>query len=195
MMVMKMCNECDKVFSVLPRHREQKRCPECIARGDFRINSVPLRRKLLYNQVVEIGSLPPSEWRDMPPKRPHDEPYYKLDFFGRDLIKGWADDPPQGRIVINASRPYEPGDVVRCRVVRVLHDTKDGNQEVREYMSLYECDSDFYPVGRVEWDQGEYSDYSAQADWCFFGNSGFKECVAGDTVGQLRLVPILEEEE
>ena len=150
----KMCENCHALFTAYGnRLSEQKRCPACIADSDSRVKSVPLRRQCIQRGVAIIHSLP-CEWTDREGKRPHDELYWNIDYKGSDLDDCWYDDKPIGRIVINASQPFQVGDIVRFRIMRALHRPKmgGGEYELREYLSLYPVSDQSGPEWIISWE-------------------------------------------
>lgn len=186
MAIVKMCAECNALFTVMPtrsaRTENQKRCPRCIAAADDRIKSIPLQRRAVFHRTVVVGSLPPKEWIEKR-KRSHDNPYWQIDIRGRDVQEGWSAQPPAGRIVINATYPVKPGDVVRLKIVRALHDTKDNNQEVREYISLCQASSYMTPDYMVEWCQE--NTWPPNLEWAQDGDGAWRRSVVGDDMGHL----------
>lgn len=186
-MIVKMCAECHSLFSVRKRQENQKRCPRCIAASDDRIKSIPLQRGAILNDIAIVESLP-AEWQEKAPKRPHDNPYWQIDFRGRDMQSGWSTAPPEGRIVINATYAVKPGDKVRVRIIRALHDTKDGNQEVREYMSLSQAPDDMYPAWKIEWLQEDGC--PPRLGWERDADGEWRKSVIGDGMGHLVVSPL-----
>jgi hypothetical protein len=190
-MITKVCTDCNNLFSVTPKHEGQKRCQICIAAADDRIRSIPIRREKIFHDIVVVESLP-GEWVEMPPKRSHDTPYWKIDISGRDLYEGRSDDAPKGRIIINATYPVKPGDKVRARVIRAGHVNKagqrPGEEEVREYLSLSQAPDHKYPAWNLYYHEAKTVPCLA---WEIIdGRVWRKSVVGGGRQGHLNLYPI-----
>ena len=190
-----ICKECDKQFEIYDLLAiNQQRCPQCIAAKHDHIRSIPLTRKAIFHDIVTIKSLP-GQWREMRSKTSHDAPYWKIDISGRDMADGWLVEPPIGRIVINAARPFENGERVRCRIVRTLHDTKDGNQEVREYMALSDAPKDMYSAYDLSWLEVEDAETPpVELNWHEVEGAWQRFVFAGGRSGRLILNRLGEDE-
>lgn len=118
-----VCRVCGKPFKTYEwRTCGQKECPTCLAErhvehGDM-VFSIPLQRQIAGAYTCRIHSLP-GEWVEMPPKRSHDTPYYKIEVRGRAFGRQW-----RGQITIFASRPMQVGEVVRARIMNARHRVK-----------------------------------------------------------------------
>ena len=191
-----ICKDCNSRFTAHHHGAQetQKRCPRCQAEMDSRIKSIPLTRQAIFHDVVRVDSLP-GEWVLMPPKRPHDAAYYKIDVSGRDIAEGFCPDPPVGRIVINAQYPVKVGDIVKARIIRAFHDTKDGQREMREYMALDKCRPGSYPAWSVNWELDNWHSPNDSQDWVL-NDEGIreKEVWGNGNCGILRLSPLQAQE-
>lgn len=187
-MITKLCSECGTLFTVERRARKQKKCQVCIAKGDERIKSVPVSRKCIFQDTVLVHSLPEA-WKEMPRKRSHDAPYWKIDITGRDIADGWGNEPPTGRIVVNAKRPPQQGEVVKVRIMEAVHDTKDGSSEMRQYMSIEGTSQERRPNWVLSWQVGDW--HPVPPGWEITETGSWENAVWGNGVlGLLSLTPI-----
>lgn len=123
MFLVKVCRVCQQPFRVYEnKASRQEECPTCLAErhvqhGDA-VNSIPRRRQVQGLWTCLVDSLP-GEWVEMPPKRSHDTPYYKIEVRGSRYGASW-----QGQITLFAIRPIEIGEAVRVRAMVAEHRVK-----------------------------------------------------------------------
>lgn len=184
--MIKVCENCGKEFQVVGRTIAQKRCPVYISTSNEQIKSIPLQRDELFRGVAAINGLPPVDWQHHRAKQSHDMAYVKIDITGKSLADGYSVKRPLGRIVINASKPATYGDVVDVRVVDAMHDTKDGNTERRQYVTLTPINEE--PVWSLDWHDA-WGDTPLSTEWIWDGEMFFITVYGGDNgrVGVLAL--------